>query len=346
MTNKIFTILLLSYTMNISDLTDSFEFVDSMTVERNDAGLVDLKMPQRRYEKSDEYSVHQYGWGPFCRISVDTSEYTGSEGVYIFTSGYEIKYVGETVDLHNRLQSGYANISPKNCFEGGQQTNCRINNLILNAVRGRCQVSLWFEERHDRKRRETELIEQCDPPWNKASTESRDVTTHRSTSQKSTSRRNRSTNIDTAELGDRFDCVGSVSVERDGDGRVDEKYPQKRYSKSDQKDLHPDGRGPYCEFEIDTSDYEGSEGVFVFSAGNEVKYVGRTSDIDSYICQIESVKPSSCYENGQQTVCRLNTRVFHAARDGKEVSLWVTESSSPDRLKEELKDKFSPSWNL
>lgn len=173
--------------MNLSNLTHSFEFVDSISVERNEAGLVDIKTPQIRYEKSDEYSVHRYGWGPFCKFSVDTSEYIGSEGVYIFTAGYEIKYVGETVDIHNRIQPGYGNISPKNCFEGGQQTNCRINHLILETVRNGGQVSLWVKETQDRKRQETELIEQCDPPWNKASARSPSVTTHRSARQKSSS---------------------------------------------------------------------------------------------------------------------------------------------------------------
>lgn len=174
--------------MDLSNLTHSFEFVDSISVERNQVGRVDIKMPQRRYAKSDEYCVHRYGWGPFCRFSVDTSEYVESEGVYIFTSGYQIKYVGETVDVHNRIQPGYGNISPKNCFEGGQQTNCRINHLIFETIRNRGQVSLWVEETQDRKRRETELIEKCDPPWNKASTQSPGVTTHQPTPQNSTSK--------------------------------------------------------------------------------------------------------------------------------------------------------------
>jgi hypothetical protein len=175
------------FAMNLSDLTHSFEFVDSLSIERNEAGVVDLKMPQSRYEKADEYPIHQYGWGPFCKFSVDTSEYIGTEGVYIFTAGYEIKYVGETVNIHNRIQPGYGNIAPKNCFEGGQQTNCRINHLILETARSGRQVSLWAEETQNRKHRETELIEQCDPPWNKASSPSPRVTSQRQTRHHSTS---------------------------------------------------------------------------------------------------------------------------------------------------------------
>jgi hypothetical protein len=175
------------FSMNLSDLTHSFEFVDVISVKRNEKDLIEIKMPQSRYEKSDEYPVHRYGWGPFCEFSVDTSDYIESEGVYIFTAGYEIKYVGETVDIHNRIRPGYGNISPKNCFEGGQQTSCRINNLVFQTVRNGNQVALWIEETHNRKNREAELIEQCDPPWNKASARSPNIATHQPNPQNMTS---------------------------------------------------------------------------------------------------------------------------------------------------------------
>ncbi len=152
--------------MDISDLTQKFEFVDTVTVERNEAGQIDLKMPQHRYEKSDETSVHQYGWGPFCKFHVDASSFQERPGVYIFTANHQIVYIGEAVDIHSRIQYGYSNISPKNCFKGGQQTNCRINNAILEVIRNQGQVALWAMEAEDRKQREAALIEECDPSWN------------------------------------------------------------------------------------------------------------------------------------------------------------------------------------
>ena len=30
-----------------------------------------------------------------------------------------------------RYNNGYGRISPRNCFQGGQSTNCRVNNLIF-----------------------------------------------------------------------------------------------------------------------------------------------------------------------------------------------------------------------
>lgn len=192
-------------------------------MERNEAGLVDIKMPQSRYDKLDECLVHRYGWGPFCKFSVDTSEYVRSEGVYIFTAGYEIKYVGETVDVHSRIQPGYGNISPKNCFKGGQQTNCRINHLILETVRNRGQVSLWIEETQDRKRREIELIEKCNPPWNKASTQSPSVTTHQLSPQKPSSQ---STNQNSTSSS-------VVATERTRNGKYSPLYDYLESSNSD-----------------------------------------------------------------------------------------------------------------
>ncbi|MFA9503788.1 GIY-YIG nuclease family protein [Natrinema sp. H-ect1] len=151
--------------MDISELAQEFDFVDTVTVERNDVGKIDLKMPHHRYEKSDETPVHKHGWGPFCKFYIDTADYQKKAGVYVFTANHKVMYVGEALDIHSRIYS-YSNISPKNCFKGGQRTNCRINNAILEVIRNRGQVALWAIETADRKQREAALIEECSPPWN------------------------------------------------------------------------------------------------------------------------------------------------------------------------------------
>lgn len=152
--------------MDIAELTQAFEFADTVTVERDESGQIDLKMPQHRYKKADDTPVHRYGWGPFCKFYVDSAPYRKTPGVYVFTANHQIVYVGEATDIHGRIQAGYSNISPKNCFEGGQQTNCRINTAILNVIRNQGQVALWATKTADRKQHETELIKQCNPPWN------------------------------------------------------------------------------------------------------------------------------------------------------------------------------------
>ena len=46
---------------------------------------------------------------------------------------------------------GYGNISPSNCFKGGQETNCRINALIYATVSRGERVHLWFHATADYK---------------------------------------------------------------------------------------------------------------------------------------------------------------------------------------------------
>lgn len=170
--------------MNISELDQEFDFVDTVTVERNEAGRIDLKMPQHRYEKSDKTPVHRYGWGPFCKFHLSTSSYQGVFGVYIFTVNHQIVYIGEAIDIHSRIY-GYSNISPKNCFKGGQQTNCRINNAIFETVRNRGQVALWATEAPNRKEQEAALIEEYDPPWNFAMPSTMTASTQETTDSES-----------------------------------------------------------------------------------------------------------------------------------------------------------------
>ena len=61
-------------------------------------------------------------------------------------------------------------ISPRNCFAGGQETNCRINNLILEASKGGEETTLWFYRVDGGKdaRVEIEALHKnlLKPPWN------------------------------------------------------------------------------------------------------------------------------------------------------------------------------------
>ncbi len=66
---------------------------------------------------------------------------------------------------------GYGHISPRACFKGGQDTNCRINNLILQGVNISLDLDLWFRliegDVLDRVSIERELIATLHPPWNR-----------------------------------------------------------------------------------------------------------------------------------------------------------------------------------
>jgi hypothetical protein len=130
----------------------------------------DNEMPQSRYVKANQTPLHKYGHGPFCRFSV--AKGCRKSGVYVLSDGDNGLYVGECQNLETRWgPRGYGTISPANCFEGGTQTDCRINNLILQASKGGAEMTLWFHEVEGIKRErlaiERKQVEVLKPPWNR-----------------------------------------------------------------------------------------------------------------------------------------------------------------------------------
>ncbi len=111
--------------------------------------------------------MNPYGDGEFCKFCIHVSK--GMSGVYILTIGVDnkVKYIGEYVDLLSRFNNGYGTISPRNCYEGGQPTNCRINKKILESIQSGQKVKLWYHPAKDeRKKIEASLIQNLKPEWN------------------------------------------------------------------------------------------------------------------------------------------------------------------------------------
>jgi hypothetical protein len=143
-----------------------FEFAAVIEPDRNRAGKVQEYLPQREYVNKKRLSLHRYGSGPFCRFHIPSG--FNKAGVYAITVGEKVVYIGECQNLSARYsETGYGSISPRNCFEGGQQTNCRINNLILQMARKRKLIELWFFETDDRMTVEAKLIQSLRPAWNR-----------------------------------------------------------------------------------------------------------------------------------------------------------------------------------
>jgi hypothetical protein len=122
--------------------------------------------PQERYENKNNLKLNKYGVGPFCKFTINR-KYSNKTGVYILTVGDDIRYVGECDDFYKRYGMGYGTISPRNCFEGGQPTNCRINSNILLSIKSNNSVNLYFLQTEDRFKIEHELIQSQNPSWNK-----------------------------------------------------------------------------------------------------------------------------------------------------------------------------------
>lgn len=145
-----------------------FKYVCNITPKTDNNGNIIEYSPQELYTKKQNVELHEYGKGPFCKFKIPNC-WAGKEGVYCIYSDDQLVYVGECVDLSKRFNIGYGNIAPRNCFKGGQSTNCKVNNFILNEIKQGRTIKLYFLETKERYKVEKELIEKFHPPWNSQS---------------------------------------------------------------------------------------------------------------------------------------------------------------------------------
>lgn len=122
-------------------------------------------MPQSRYAKAAIVPINRYGTGPFCKFTIPRN--LRISGVYALTVEKDVRYIGECADFSSRFNNGYGNISPKNCFKGGQETNCRLNNLVYIATTAGEAIRLWFLPATEYKSVEAHLRQIVKPLWNR-----------------------------------------------------------------------------------------------------------------------------------------------------------------------------------
>jgi len=121
-------------------------------------------MPQSEYNNVRNLPLNDYGNGPFCKFRIPNG--INEAGVYAVLVNNRLKYIGKCDNLSPRWNAGYGNISPRNCFVGGQSTNCRLNNLIMNAFKAKSNIDLYFYKTHNFSEVEADLTEQLNPEWN------------------------------------------------------------------------------------------------------------------------------------------------------------------------------------
>ena len=149
-------------------LGQPFVWVARIQPETRRDGTPCTDMPQKRYAKAAQKRLNPHGAGPFCKFEVrglsDTS------GIYAVTLNREPVpvYVGIAKEsLKQRWgPQGYSRISPANCYVGGQSTNCKVNQAILQAVRQKQAVDLWIHEMEKPRTLERRLICKLGPLWN------------------------------------------------------------------------------------------------------------------------------------------------------------------------------------
>lgn len=83
-----------------------------------------------KYHNIRNRKLLAFGTKLFCKFRIDKA-FSKKKGIYCFAINNKIVYIGRCIDnFGKRINAGYGNISPRNCYEGGQSTNCRINSYI------------------------------------------------------------------------------------------------------------------------------------------------------------------------------------------------------------------------
>lgn len=130
----------------------------------NESGNVKKFYPQNDYNNKKNLPLSYRGEGAFCRFSIKAENWPG---VYLWVVDEQIIYIGETAGLRQRFNMGYGNISPRNCYVGGQSTNCKMNKVVLSKYEQGKIVSLYFYNTMDYKRVELDLLRKIKTMYNK-----------------------------------------------------------------------------------------------------------------------------------------------------------------------------------
>ena len=111
--------------------------------------------------------LNKYGDLEYCRFGIADEKHLNKTGLYIYTNGEKIVYVGRSrAPFGRRINQGYGNISPKNCYKDGQATNCHINSLVaLNKEKVKFYVCA-IDDEAEIKVLEKVLISSLKLAWN------------------------------------------------------------------------------------------------------------------------------------------------------------------------------------
>lgn len=148
-------------------LDTPFELAGELDASRDDDGAVLLDSPHLRFDNRRGLALNPHGLGPFSRLVVPGLP--DRPGVYaVLSSDQHVVYIGRARDsLRTRWgRRGYAVIDPRNCFIGGQSTNCHINGLITAGLSQGEGYRLWFHEIDPPDDLEGHLRWRLRPAWN------------------------------------------------------------------------------------------------------------------------------------------------------------------------------------
>lgn len=70
----------------------------------------------------------------------------GKSGIYLWVGDGDPIYIGQALDLYDRFNRDYLQISPKNLAEDGQATNLKMNYFLLLCILAGVTVNIYFYE--------------------------------------------------------------------------------------------------------------------------------------------------------------------------------------------------------
>lgn len=136
---------------------------------------IDMELGAFLYKLKEEGNLfyksflNPYGDLFYCKFKMEETPLAKYKGIYMYKCNGIIKYIGRVkgdYDFYQRINAGYANISPKNCYIDGQATNCHINAMI-NRIGGEVKFYIMpLDNDEEICSLERQLIEEKQPEWN------------------------------------------------------------------------------------------------------------------------------------------------------------------------------------
>ena len=125
-----------------------------------------MRCPQQRFNNKAKNYPYLAGIDYFTEFCHFKPNLPKESGVYLWVVNGEIIYIGEAKDLRSRFNSGYGNISPRNCFQGGQSTNVKMNRVALSYFKDRQTIEIYVFKIAKHKEIEQYLLKRIKTPYN------------------------------------------------------------------------------------------------------------------------------------------------------------------------------------
>ena len=143
----------------------TFNYICEINPQKDEFDKIKTYNPREKYNNQKNLALNEYGDSDFCIFDVET-DITNS-GVYVLFFGEELVYIGQAKNFKKRWsRTNYGSISPRNCFVGGQSTNCHINSAICAQSKKGTHIYLFFYSTKKYDEVERELIDKLTPELN------------------------------------------------------------------------------------------------------------------------------------------------------------------------------------